>query len=822
MATLIQDVRHALRGFARSRAFTTVAVATLALGIGANTAIFTLASAVLLDPLGFEDEHELVRLRADLTTPDIRDAGLAVPELDDFRAMSDVFASVAGLFRVNANLTGSTVETPERIEGLVVSPEFFELLGVRPAAGRLFGRSDATPGIAAVAVITHGLWQRLFQGDPGVVGRTVRLDTDVITIVGVLPATFRHPGRGLAGDPVLFMPSLFTGLPNRPPSRDVAMLDGALARLRDGATIARARAELARAGASLRAAYPAAYEEAGWQPRLEPLRESLVGDVRPSLLVLLAAVGAVLLIACANVAGLLLARNAARQHELAVRRALGATTGRLGRLLLTESLLLGVLGGAAGLLVGAWMTAALSTLLPPELPRAGGLALDRGVLLFTLALSVGTGVAFGALPAWHARLGRAEGAFGTRSRRTTAGRGQTRARSALVVAEIALALVLLVSAALLARSFDALLRVDPGFDPEGVLAARVWLPFPNDPSAGPYFTQEQQRVFYRRALAEVRALPGVQSAGWASWLPLGGERRNAPYYIEGRAPDAVALDVEPFLVSDAYFETLGIPLVEGRTFEPADDEDGMPVMVVSESLARRYFPGESPIGQRMYRDLGPDFRAARYTIVGVVGDVRTGALDEAPPPQLYRSVWQRADMAMVLMARAAGDPGALEGPVREAIARIDPQLPLFSVRPMRDVIAGTLATRRFATLLVAAFSALALLLACVGIYGVVSYLVEQRTNEIGIRVALGATPRDILTMVIGGGLTLAALGVGAGLAGAIGVTRLLGGLLYGVSPFDPGVFAATAATLTAVAAAACALPARRAARVDPVDALRQE
>jgi predicted permease len=821
MGTLLQDLRHALRGFGHAPAFSVVAILTLALGIGANAAVFTLAEAVLFRPLPFPDEHRLVRITSDLTGPGIEDDGVAVPELDDYRDAA-IFASVAGAYRVNANLTGETIATPERIEGLIVTPDYFTVLGAQPAVGRLFDASDATPGIADVTVISHRLWVRLFDGDPGAVGRTILLDTDRFTIVGVLPESFRHPGRGLEGEPVMFAPSEFAGLPFGPPTRLFASFDSAIGRLRDGVSFGQARDQVAGLGAALRATHPEAYEHRGWRPRIEPLRASLVGDVRPPLLVLLSAVGAVLLIACANVAGLLLARNAGRQHEFAVRRALGATPARLGRQLLTESLLLGLAGGAAGLLVASWLTSGLSALIPSDVPRAESMAFNGAVLLFTFGLSIATGLLFGLLPALGMRQGRTAFFLRGRSRGAAAGHRQARARSVLVVAEVALALMLLVSAALLLRSFDELTSVDPGFEPDGVLAARIWLPKPNDPSTGPYFTQQQQTTLYRRALEDVRALPGVISAGWASWLPLGGERRNAPFFIEGQPGDAPAVDAEPFLVSDGYFETLGIPLLRGRLFTPGDDADAPPALVISQSLARRYFPNENPIGRRLHRDLGPGIRATRYTVVGVVGDVHTSGLHEAPPPQLYRSVWQWSDLAMVLMTRTAGDPAAFEGPIRQAISRVDPQLPLFSVRPMTDVLANTFATRRFATTLTGAFSVLAVLLTCVGLYGVVSYLVEQRRNEIGIRVALGAQPIDIVGMVVGGGLSLAVLGVAAGVAGALVLTRLLGGLLYGVSPVDIVAFGGTAAGLLALAAAACAVPARRAAALDPVDALRQE
>ena len=565
MTRLIQDVRHALQTFAKMPGFSLVAIATIALGIGANTAIFSVMHAAVLAPLPYPNAGRLVRISADLAASGVRDAGVGVLELDRYRERRDLFDGAVGLYGINANLTGDTIE-PERIEGVLVSPEYFRVLGVQPAEGRLFDERDARPGISEVAVLSHRLWLRLFGGRADAIGRTIRLDGDLFEVIGVLPASFRHPGRGLAGDPDLFAPSGYRAAPFGPPRAGEFILDGTIARLAPGVTIDQARQQLTAIAETLRREHPASLgSDRGWRPTIVPLQDFLVGSLRPSLVLLSGAVGVVLLIACANVAGLLVARNASRVREFAVRRAMGASPGRLGRQLLTESLTLSLLGGGAGLLVGAWLLAGVRTLAPESLRVAVESGFDPTVLIFATALTLVTGLIFGIWPLIDARHVSAADALRTSSRSITAGRRQGRTRSLLVVAEFALAVLLLVAATLLLRSFVQVMAVDPGFSADRVLAARLWLPKPNDPSTGPYATHEVRVALYDRVLRDVEALPGVERAGWVNWLPLGGERRSTRFIVAGRAGAGSVIDlVEPFLVSEGYFDALGISPRRGR------------------------------------------------------------------------------------------------------------------------------------------------------------------------------------------------------------------------------------------------------------------
>ena len=822
MERLARDLRYALSSFLKTPGFTAAAVGTIALGVGANVAIFSVLHHALLRPLPYANPAGLVRVSADLRTAGLRDVGVGVPELDRYRDAGDVFAGVVGLYGINANLTGRDLE-PERIEGVLVSPEYFRLLGAAPAAGRLFDERDAHPGIAAVAVLSHRLWHRLYAGREDVIGRTIRLDGDLFEVIGVLPASFRHPGRGLAGDPDLFAPSGYRASPFGPPAAGQFILDGVLARLRPGVTMADAEPRLAAIAASLRREHPAALgSDRGWQPTIAPLQASLVSGLRAPLLIVTAAVGAVLLIACANVAGLLVARNAGRTREFAVRRALGASAGRLARLLLTESLTLSVAGGLAGLLVAAWLLLGVRALAPDALRAAANTGLDGTALLFTLLLTIVTGLAFGAWPLLEARHANAVDALRA-ARSSTAGRRVGQTRSVLVVGEFAIAVLLLVGATLLVRSFSRLIAVDPGFAADRVLAARLWMPKPNDPASGPYATHDARAALLERVQRDVEALPGVAHAGWVNWLPFGGERRTTRFFVEGRTGSAAIIDMaEPFLVSETYFDAMDITPVRGRVLSRRDDGRAPLVLVVSESFVRRYFPDDEAIGRRIRVDLGAGVSTPWQEIVGVVPDVRTQRLDAGAAPQVYRSVWQRSDLAMVLMVRTPGDPAALEPAVRSAVRAADPDLPLFSVQPMTDVLAATVGPRRFAAALVASFAGLALALSCIGIYGVVSFLVEQRTGEIGLRMALGATAGGIAALVLTRGLALAVTGIGVGLAGATLAGRALRTMLFDVSALDPLTFTLVPVALAIVAAAACLLPARRAARLDPVAAMRRE
>ena len=832
--TVFSDLRFALRTAWRDRAFSTVAVFTLALGLGANSALFTIVNAVVLAPLPFRSPEQLVRVTADFTAQRTRDLGLSIPELFDLR-QSGVFDNIAGVWPVSANLTET--DEPERVETALVDASYFTMLGVGAELGRLFDRSDAIPGIAEVAVISDALWKRRFGGDPHVLGTKIRIDNDMYSIIGVAPASFRHPGRGTQTDVELWAPAGWLASPFSPtPIRRAYVLQGGIGRLKAGVTPAAAQARIDALSAQLRQQYVADYPASvGWTLRVIPLHDDLVGDVRPALLTLLGAVGFVLLIACANVANLLLARSSVRQREIAIRRALGAGRGRLVQQLLTESVTLAAIGGSLGLLVAIWGVDALVQLSPATLPRVHGVTVDAAVLGFTAALSLATGILFGLAPAIQGSHVDLQQVIRESTPSASTAARAARMRSLLVVGEFALALVLLVGAALLVQSFWRLQRVTLGFNPSSVLTARIWLPQPNLPETGPYFTHDARVSFYRRVLDRVAALPGVVAAGGVTNLPLGGGQGRTSFVVEGQSADASALATsDAALVTPGYFRALGIDLVRGRTFDDHDDQRAPGRIVVSDTFARTFFPGADPIGKRVSLGRGrppggpiqaqPQQRApdSWLTIVGIVRDVKTARLDAPAPPVIYRSVLQVSNLALTLVVRTTQDPATLGESIRREVRAVDPNEPVFSVRTMDAVVAAAFAERRFTMVLLALFAATALVLSAIGIYGVMAYLVAQRTREIGIRIALGASRRDVLSMVLGQGVRLAAAGVAAGLLGAVVVTRAISTLLYAVSPRDPGTLAALSATLTAVALLACYIPARRATRVDPIRALRYE
>ena len=823
--TVVSDLRFALRTVWRDRAFSTVAVLTLALGIGANSALFTIVNAVVLAPLPFRSPEQLVRVTADFTVQRTRDLGLSIPELLDLR-QSGVFDDIAGVWPVSANLTET--DEPERVETALVDASYFALLGVGAQLGRVFDRSDAIPGIAEVAVISDALWKRRFGADPHVLGTKIRIDNDMYSIIGVAPAPFRHPGRGTETDVEVWAPAGWLASPFPPtPIRRAYVLQGGIGRLKGGVTPAAAQARIDALSAQLRQQYGADYPASvGWTLRVIPLHDDLVGDVRPALLTLLAAVGFVLLIACANVANLLLARSSVRQREIAIRRALGAGRGRLVQQLLTESVTLAAIGGSLGLLVAIWGVDALVQLSPATLPRVHGVTVDAAVLGFTAALSLTTGVLFGLAPAIQgAHVDLQQVIRESTPSASTAARA-ARLRSLLVVAEFALALVLLVGAALLVQSFWRLQRVTLGFNPASVLTARIWLPQPNLPETGPYFTHDARVSFYRRVLDRVAALPGVVAAGGVTNLPLGGGQGRTSFVVEGQSADASALATsDAALVTPGYFRALGIELLRGRTFDDHDDQRAPGRIVVTDTFARTFFPGLDPIGKRVSLSRGrppggpvqaqPQQRAPDSWL-------KTARLDAPAPPVMYRSLLQVSNLALTLVVRTTQDPAALGEAIRREVRAVDPNEPVFAVRTMDAVVAAAFAERRFTMVLLALFAATALVLSAIGIYGVMAYLVAQRTREIGIRIALGASRRDVLSMVLGQGVRLAAAGVAAGLLGAVVVTRAISTLLYAVSPRDPGTLAALSAALTAVALLACYIPARRATRVDPIRALRYE
>jgi predicted permease len=828
--TFFQDLRYAARTAWRDKGFSLVAVLTLALGIGANTALFTVVDAVLLEPLPFHDPDELVRATADFSGQRVKDVGLSVPELFDLRDRSDAFESVAGVWVINANLTET--DEPERIETALVDANYFAMLGVAAQVGRLFGPSDWQPGIAEIAVISDALWRRRFGADPHVVGRRIRIDNDLYTIIGVVPPAFRHPGRTLETDVEVWAPAGWVASPfPTQPIRRAYLLQGAIGRLKRGATVASAQSRVDALAETLRRENSIDYPRpGGWSLRLIPLHDDLVGEVRPALLTLLGAVGLVLLIACANVANLLLARSSVRQREIAVRRALGASRGRLVAQLLTESVLLAAVGGALGLFVAVWGIDGLVRLSPATLPRLHAIDVNTGVLAFTAALSIVTGIVFGLAPSLQGSNADLNQVMRETGRSATASGHVARLRAGFVVAEVALALVLLVGAALLIQSFWRLQRVELGFDPDSVLTVRLWLPQPNDPSTGPYFSHDARVTFYRRVLERIAALAGVQVVGGINTLPLDGARGRISFKIEGRPIDVGDTpSAEAALATPGYFAALGIGLIRGRLFDDHDDVKAPNVAVVSEAFARTFFPADDPIGKRIGptvrgRPSGPLQPPANdwLTVVGVVRNVKSRSLEAEPAPIVYRSVWQTSNLNLTLVARTGGAPALVAEGVRREVHAVDPSEPVYGVRTMDDVVAAALAQRRFTMLLLGLFAATALVLSAIGIYGVTAYFVSQRTHEIGIRMALGAAPGDVVRLVLGQGARLTACGVAAGLIGALAITRTIDRLLYGIGARDPLTFVALAGVLTTIALLACYIPARRATRVDPIVALRYE
>jgi putative ABC transport system permease protein len=820
MESLVQDIRFALRSLTKQPGFALIAIATLALGIGANTAIFSVVNAVVLEPLPFPAGDRLVRITADLPGLAATDIGVSPPELFDYRDRSGLFDEIAGVYPIDANLT--EVDVPERVEVLLVSPSYFSVLGVHPQLGRVFGPEDNHPGIAEVVVISDALWKRRFGGARDAIGRKLRIDADWYTVVGVAPPEFRHPGLSLRTDVEMWAPTGYSAAPFRsPPPRGAYMLRGAIGRLKPGLSVAQAQQRLDSFAGEIRQQYPVDYPaRVAWTPRLIPLQQDLVGPVRSTLLTILGAVGIVLLIACANIAGLLLARGAGRQRELAVRRALGSGRLRLARLLLTESVVLSLCGGALGILLGVWGVDLLLTLVPSSLPRISEIGISHRVVAFTFAVSLGTGVLFGLAPALQ--FSNPDVLSALKDGRSPAVRSRRVLRASLVVAEFALAMVLLVGAALLVRSFWRVQHVETGFDGHHVLTARLWLPQPNNPSAGKYFDHAPRLALFTEVMRRVRALPGVASVGMVQSLPLDGLRGGTTITVDGRDLDPSAIPtVQVNLASADYFHVMGIRLMSGRVFSESDDRNGAPALIVNQELARQYFGSADPIGQRVHFG-GPASTSPWMTVVGVVGNVLSDRLEQAPRPMLYRPLTQASSLSMAIAVRTTGDPGRLAEPLARAVREADPDQPTHSVRSMEEVLAAATASRRFSIQLLGGFALLALLLAAIGIYGVMAYLVNQRTREIGIRVALGARPASVVRLVVSYALGLAAGGVLVGIVGAAFLTRLITGMLFGVSPSDPWTFAVIAIALLATALVATLTPARRAARVDPMIALRAE
>ena len=800
MGTFWQDVRYGARVLLKSRGFTAASVLCLALGVGANTAIFSVVNAVLLRSLPVAEPDRLVALRQ--THPSKQpDAQVAPGNFVEWRRQNTVFSDVAAYRTVSYNLTGDG--NPERLLAGRASSGMFTMLGVEPVVGRDFLMEEDEPGREKVVLISHGLWQRRFGGDPSIVGRELKLSGENFEVVGVLPAGFRLPDRER---------ELWTPLALSKTERELrhSQYLEAIARLRPDVTQAQAQEEMSLIAGRLAGQYPEA--NAGWGVRLTPLPDFFVRDVKTALWVLVGAAGFVLLIACANVANLLLARAADRRREIAIRAALGAGRLRVVRQLLTESLLLAGAGGGVGVLLAAWGLDALLALAPRDLPRVGAVALDRGTLLFALAATLLTGLLFGLTPALqlsNADLNEALKASGGQR-----GAYRQRAGKLLIVSEVALAVVLLVGGALLLLTLWQLRRVDPGFDRRDAVAVTIQL------SEKKYAGEEQINLFSRQLLERVAGLPGVQSAGIARVLPVVADF-PVGFYVEGRQREAdnQLPQANYSAVSPGYFDTMGIPVIRGRAFTDADRQDAPRVAVISETAARRFFPGEDPVGKRINLVTGPE---AFREIVGVVGDVKQHGLSRDTRPQAYEPFAQAPNQFMTVVVRVPGDPAALVPAIRAEVLALDAEQPLHSVRTLEEIVSYSIRQERFTALLLSAFAATALALAAAGLYGVVSYSVAQRTRELGIRIALGARPADVLRLVVGQGMLLVGLGIGLGLLASLALTRTLAGLLYGVSTTDPLTYAVIVLLLVAVALAACYVPARRATKVNPVVALRYE
>jgi putative ABC transport system permease protein len=825
MTTLFQDVRYGLRMLVKRPTFTIVAVLTLALGVGANTAIFSIVNAVLLRSLPYRDPDRLVRIFFNEPGVGLRDVGFSKPELDDLLKRAGVLEDVTPIFEGSENLTGA--KQPERLEAVNGSFSYFSILGVTAQIGRLFGPQEFVPGFASGVVISDGLWRRAYGADPNVLGRTVRLDGDPFTIIGVLPRGFRHPGPTTSGEAEVFgafgLSAAFI-----PSLRGDRILKSGIGRLKPGLTLAQAQARLTTMAAQLRRDFPADYApQAQWTIEIQPLQETLVGKVRPMLLVLLGAVILIVFIVSLNIANLLLARASGRQQEMAVRLALGASRRRLVRQMLTESMLLSLIGGAAGIATAVGTLGFILRFVPSNVPRLNEVRIDWVVLAFALLISILTGLVFGLAPALHSGKGALSSAIREGGRGSSSGTKTGRLRDVLIVSELAFAVILMVGAGLLLRTLRDLLQENPGFNPTHVVTANTWLGVPNDPKTDPYLGIPGKVTFDRELLRRMRAIPGVELAAITSALPTTNSNPNA---VGGLAIEGFAIEDRPgessqdggaerIRISPDYFKVFQATLLRGRSFTE-DDEDGKPlVALIDESTARKYWPSRDPLGRRVR--FGKDPTKPWTLVVGIIKDIKNDGLDVDGVPHIYVSVYQDPNKQVSVALRTSLPATLLEPQIRHEIQSIDPGLPVFNVSSMNDVLDRSLASRRFSADLVGGFAGLAVLLASIGIYGLLAYMVGQRSREIGIRIAMGARRGDILRMFLRKGVTLAGVGIVAGLVISASTASMMASLLYGVRPHDPAVFLLVPLLLLAVAAVASYLPARRATKVNPIAALRE-
>lgn len=819
---LVHDLHYACRTLSRSPGFSVIAILTMALGIGATTAIFSVIDATLLHPLPFPNPQQLVRIEDDLPGIGASDAGISLPEFWDLQR-SGIFQYVSLIGGGSLNLTGAA--QPERIQFEPVTPTYFALFGIKPELGRTFDPNDRTPGFNLDVVISDEIWRREFGADPHILGHTLRLDNDTYRIVGVMPPGFRDAGRTPGErNTELWAGMGFAGAPAPDPARGNRLKLGVIARLAPGLTIPAAQSRLDAMVSSLKKQYPADYPlQTGWKIRIAPLSESVFGNLRQSLLLLFSAVGLLLLIGCVNVANLMLARASSRSREIAVRHAIGATRSRLMRQLLTESVLLSILGGIAGLITLVCMKSLLIRMIPESFPRLNEISLNWTVLGFALILSIAAGAIFGLAPVRLARQLDVVTSIRQESRSSTVSASRTHARNVLVITEFALSLVLMLTAGLLLRSFWQLFKVQLGFSPDQVLSVQTWLPVPNDPTTDVYRTATQEAVLLREVLRRNATLPGVEEVAVCDLaaLPLGHGRNDLnrfPFVPEGRevAGNQAPL-VNTSIVTPGYFHLLRMTLLRGRVFSDQDVETAPRVAVINEAMAHVYWPGEDPIGKRFKLD-----KRGWITVAGLVADARTESPGQAGIPQIFVSLYQQRAKDLAILLRGQLDTAAIAAQVRTQVQSIDPELPVFGAEPLDTVLSDSLSARRFSLQIVGLFALSALLLAGLGIYGTISFVVGEQTREIGVRLALGANRRTILRMVLGYGLRLSSIGAAFGIAGGLLVSRCMAGLLYGVSPIDPATFLGVTFALTAVALAACYIPARRAMDVDPLMALRYE
>ena len=808
METLIQDLRYAVRMLLKKPAFAAIAIITLALGVGANTAIFSVVNSVLLEPPPYGEPDRIIWIS--------HDDSLTPADFLDYREQAQTFEHIAAFIGWGVNLTGNS--EPERVAGALVSPGFFSVLGVPAMIGHTFTPEQEQDGSARYVVLSHGLWERRFGSDSSLVGGSLMLNGESFTVAGVMPRDFKDP-RGEAevwGLARRIVPELPFRSSDVMQNRRLHYLQ-VIGLLKPGVTITEAQAEVDTIALRLEQQYPDTNKDE--RLALVTVQEHVVGDVKLPLLILLGAVGFVLLIACANVANLMLVRASGRRREIAIRTALGAERGRIIRQLLTESMLMALVGGGAGLLIALWGTDLLISVSPDALPSLREISLDSRVLAFTLVTSLLTGAIFGLVPALQASKPDLNESLKEGSR-GAGGTGGARVRNALVVIEMALSLVLLAGAGLLINSFLKIANTDPGFEAEGVLTMRLNL------TGSRYQEPDQQAAFYTQLLDRVEALPGVERVGAIDVTPIFSRGAFYSFLIEGQpAPTGEqrrANDSGFHSVSPNYFNAMRTPFLAGRQFNEADTSESAQVVIINQAMAERYWPGESPIGKRISYGVTGDNQPAWVEIVGVVGNVRHVGLDADIDPEAYMPYTQATYRYMTIAIRTALDPEGVVAAVRSQVQALDPQQPVYDIKPMTEVIADSLARRRLSMLLIGIFAAVALLLAAVGIYGVMSYAVTERTREIGIRVALGAQVGDVMRLVVGQGMKLALIGIGAGLVAALLLTRLIESLLYKVSTTDPATFVAITLLLFAVAFVATYIPARRAMRVDPMVALRYE